>query len=88
MFLPHGLELEGDIVNVVRNLFVYSAALVLVLVSVPSAVVGWYTVSPATFGTAVHAFVGYLDPVETEAAAMQASIPGGHPAVTELASAD
>ena len=74
--------------SVVRNLFVYSAAIVLVLVSVPSAVVGWYSVSPATFGTAVHAFVGFLDPIDEGAHVQAAPSPTKNPNETELASAD
>ncbi|MFN4087597.1 MAG: hypothetical protein ACK4QW_00950 [Alphaproteobacteria bacterium] len=47
--------------RVVRSLLLYAMATGLVLVAVPSAVVGWYTASPATFGSAVHAAVNLLD---------------------------
>lgn len=47
--------------RVVKNLLVYAAAIVIVFTAVPSAIVGWATLSPASFGSVVHAAMDVID---------------------------
>ena len=49
----------------VRSLLLYTAAVVIALIAVPSAIVGWSELSPRTFGTAVHVAVDIFDDGES-----------------------
>ena len=61
--------------RVIRNLLLYTAAAVVALAALPSAVLGWYAISPHSFGDALHAVVDVLDPIGESQATAEADEP-------------
>src|SRR5690606_277419 len=78
----------GGGVGAVRTVMLYLAAVALVTVMLPAAVVAWYAASPDPFGTALHAAVELMSPApsaDAGSATPQLAEAAADPAVEDAA---